>query len=1370
VKWIYSYRLSILFCLFLAGEVSAQSGLSLQAAPSENRISENASRCMLKDSKGYLWIGTIDGLNRYDGIRFQSYRSNPTDSSSLSSNYIVDILEDQDRDIWIATYNGLNRYDWDCDCFIRYGETQKGRQFLSGEILTDLLVGSDETLWVAYYQGLSKWNDQRGCFDSIVFPIDSIYQGEEWDVLGICESQLGGIWIGHQKRGFSYYDKGEFTHYFPQTPDDPTHISQLLERPDGRLWVGGNKGLFLFNPSTREWEKKLNVRITSLHLTPSEKLWAGVNFDQLYEWNEETGAFLLLPVSYDGEVVKGDLVAYTEDETGIIWVTHQGLAKQDKFEQRFTHFTNEKGNPNGLSAKIISDILIDQKGNLVIPTSFGGINYYDVKSKVWRNHLNTKAYDNLLKDMRLANSFALIRNNLWMIKDQQVYRFNTETGELALGGLPSTHKWTYLSDDKKGNLWLLDNHNIFQYRLANGQLTTYRLPVAENPLQQLHCTKEGHLYAISPQHIYTYNTTKDSFDLIWELSTKVSFQNRINSFAVDQEGVFWVGSQSGLIRLDPRDKSEQYYSIKEGLPHNTITAILVDDNNDIWVSTNFGLSCFNQQNHTFRNFDKSDGLQDEIFLPRSAAKGPDGKLYFGGVNGFNVFHPDSLSVENPTPPKLIISDFKIFNQSVKPQANTFLPQHISETKRIELSYQQSVISFELTALSFSQTTKNQYAYMIEGVDPDWNYARQRQTASYTGLPRGEELLFKAKAANHDGVWMEEPITLQLYIHPPFWGTNWFRFLLVSFLVGSGILYYRLRVRAVKIRNLWLEREVKKQTGELAAQAHQLQAANEDLKSQATLIQAQVIQLNQLNKAQARFFTGLSHEFRTPLTLLLGNLEELLDTLQPEEVVAKIAQRMQLSAGQLLDLINQLMDTAKLESGQYRLRLKCGDIRQELKSSCDLFEGIAKHKGLTLSLRIDASVEGSCWYDVDVLQKILNNLLSNAFKFTPKGEIRIELSNALVFPIQPAIVLKVSDDGIGMSKEEQSLIFNRFYQVEDPSLGRNTGTGIGLALVQQLVQLHRGEIEVLSEKGQGTTFTIYLPVLKPDYLVAEGPVLLPQVIKSPLLETNQKLVGMKEKPESLLQVADKDQPLVLVAEDNPAIRAFIVRQLQQNYRIAEAENGRLAVDLAIQEIPDLIISDVIMPEMSGFQLCEQLKTDARTSHIPIILLTALSEHEKKMEGLKSGADVYLSKPFSRAELIIRMDNIFRQKENWRRHFTDYSGPLQMPKGLNILDQKFLKQLNQLLEDKLSEEGLSINYLIKQLGLSRTQLFRKLKALTGMSAAEYIRDYRLRKAYELLKGTDVTVSEVIHQTGFNSRSYFYDSFKKKFGTSPSKVKVL
>ncbi|MFQ5797448.1 MAG: ATP-binding protein, partial [Bacteroidota bacterium] len=775
---------------------------------------------------------------------------------------------------------------------------------------------------------------------------------------------------------------------------------------------------------------------------------------------------------------------------------------------------------------------------------------------------------------------------------------------------------------------------------------------------------------------------------------------------------------------------------------------------------------------SFKNYYVQDGLQSNEFNLGAYHKSRSGEMFFGGINGFNSFYPDSIK-DNPHIPPLVITGFQIFNESVKisPQGETPLQKHISVTDEIVLSHKDNVFSFEFAALDYNAPEKNQNAYMMEGFDEDWIYSGTRRFATYTNLDPGE-YVFRVRGSNNDGIWNEEGTSVRIIITPPWWQTWWAYTVYVILIVA--VLY--------GIRRFEVNRE---------RLAH-------DLKLQ----RFEAEKLREFDQMKSRFFANISHEFRTPLTLILGPLKKL--TSGDSQGDAKEQFRMMLRNGQrLLRLINQLLDFSKLEAGRMSLQARPENIVRLLKSIVSQFASLAERERITLRFVAPHQMI-TVYLDRDKLEKIMYNLLSNAVKFTPKGgKVSVSVDRSPLTKVTKGgkegevefVEITVADTGIGIPPDCIDKIFDRFYQVdsthrrEPAPLDKSSpteralfdkayptgqeGTGIGLALTKELVELHSGEIHVCSQPGRGSTFIVRLPLgkeqLKKAEIAAETPEA--EVVKD---SVDYDLIPIEEyetpdaesyhtKEEET--PSDDRAPIVLVVEDSHDMRGFIREILGKAYRVREAGDGVEGFERAVEIIPDLIISDVMMPRMDGFELCHKLKTDERTSHIPVILLTARASGESKVKGLETGADDYLTKPFDARELQIRVKNLIEERRKLRERFSREVTLQPRDIAVSSMDEQFLKRVMDVIEQRMSDPDFSTDTFTKKVGMSRMQLHRKLRALTDHSTGEFIRTMRLKRAAQLLKQHSGTVSEIAYEVGFNNLSYFARCFRDLFGQLPS-----
>ncbi|MEZ4934603.1 MAG: ATP-binding protein [Saprospiraceae bacterium] len=798
------------------------------------------------------------------------------------------------------------------------------------------------------------------------------------------------------------------------------------------------------------------------------------------------------------------------------------------------------------------------------------------------------------------------------------------------------------------------------------------------------------------------------------------------------ERIFWIGTGGGgLNRFDLETGEFSHFTKKDGLPDDVIYGILDDEAGNLWMSTNQGLSRFNPAAGIFKNYGAKDGLQDNEFNSGAYFKGRDGRLFFGGIGGFNAFLPSAVE-DNIFKPPIVITDFKLANQSVNFKAEgSPLKQAISQTKDLVLTWEHNIFSFEFTALDFTEPNQNKYAYLLENFNSDWQYIGTQRSATFTNIDPGE-YIFRVKGTNHDGTWNEEGTSLKITILPPWWKT-WWAYLGYALLLGAtGYGFYKFQL------NRKLE-------------------------------QAEAERLKEMDSLKTRLYTNITHEFRTPLTVILGMTEKLAGGSWQ----AAVSERdrgtirygfslIQRNGKNLLRLVNQLLDLSKLDSGKMTLDLVQTHMVNYLQYLTESFHSMAEEKNIQLTFY---SEEPELTMDCDEvkLQHIMYNLLSNAIKFTPSGGKIVVHLRQIVQDGQPCLKVVVQDSGIGIPLDKLPHVFDRFYQVDSSATRKGEGTGIGLALTKELVDLMGGSISVKSQKGDGAEFRVLLPVHQ--FTVRQSSV-------RRYAEGDKPAMAMAEDAFPLTDELKTDElrtEKLLIIEDNRDVTAYLVSILENDYQIETAEDGQAGIEKALETIPDIIISDVMMPRKDGFEVCRALKLDERTSHIPIVLLTAKADDEAKITGLKTGADAYLMKPFNREELFVRLEKLIELRNQLQKKYAQADPPDPQPSATEpTLDDLFMQKFKQAIEKKMELSDLGVDDLCEELSISRTQLFRKAKALTGESPVRFIQQMRLRKAKELLRTTELNVSEIAYEVGFTDPAYFSRAFNKEFGMSPSTIR--
>jgi signal transduction histidine kinase/DNA-binding response OmpR family regulator len=826
-----------------------------------------------------------------------------------------------------------------------------------------------------------------------------------------------------------------------------------------------------------------------------------------------------------------------------------------------------------------------------------------------------------------------------------------------------------------------------------------------------------------------------------------------------------------------------------------VTYCLQEDKlGNIWISTDYGLSRLDTKTLQFRNFYKQDGLLNNQFYWSASCKSNDGELYFGGTEGLNYFKPEYvLEYKYIATPE--VTKFKIFNQEVK--AGSIFhkkkvikkPIYISDT--IYLSYRDNNISFDFSAFDYYLPEKTSFAYMMRGLDKDWIYVpAQRRFANYSNL-NGGTYHFLLKAANCDGIWNEKPTEITIIITPPFWKTQWFTILIIVFVVMITFFIIQLQMRNIIRQKKVLEEKVIVRTKKiedqkiiLEKQAVDLIESNQKLERRQIQIEQQkeelenknneissqrdeLILLNnkveEINQKQLSFFTNISHEFRTPLTLIISPLERLIHKFRGDDETENILNILSRNAQRLLLLINQLLEIRKIETGNQELQVEMTDTQSYFLEIFDSFIELASKNGIEYTNEIN--INGETWIDKEKLENVLYNLIANAFKFTPPGgKITLKVDS---YQLEEDIYLNisVSDSGIGISNQQIGRLFDRFYQVTESKNHKYSGTGIGLSLVKSLVDIMYGNVDVKSEPGKGSEFIVTIPVNKQFFanheidtsgLVFESgirdkvAILYDQIIESPNVDFN---------------LTNKEISKVLVIEDNQDMRLYICSNLSRNFNVFQAENGKAGFEMARKEEPDLIISDIMMPEMNGLELCQKIKNNLYTSHIPFVLLTAKGEVEDFVEGLEIGADDYISKPFNIEILIAKVSGIIENRKKLKKKFSSLEEVTPSDFTTSKLDEQFFNKINKMIEVHYSDPEFDIDKFATNMFVSRSQLYKKLKAITDLSANDYLTVFRLKKSVELLKKGELQISEIAYNTGFNDPKYFSRIFKKYYQCTPS-----
>lgn len=1321
--------------------------LSFRQLTVEDGLSQNAVMSITRDSRGFMWYGTRYGLNRYDGTRFKVYKNIPGNKLSITDNIVNALLTDAGGTLWAGTSSGLCRYNDKADVFEQV--TLPGT---NGCYVSYLYEDSHQQLWVGTDYGLFRLANKNSNRFVLPYPhiallatksnmvrciyqshngllwagtskglvsLDSqgqatIYTHSAWPgsihadyITSITEDNSGHLWVGTLHDGLNRMDEaGNFTAFRqPNSTPASSNVRKILRTGDGRLWVGTQDGLHIIDPlngSTsyhrHDPDIKNSLSNNSIHCMYQDKagtLWIGTyhgGINLLYSYNTPFHIYQnnRLPSSISSNVIS-TITAGTDQQ---LWIGTEGggLNHFNPQTDNFTSFTTKAGDSTTISSNLVKVVYKDREGNIWIGTSYGnGLNLYHAGTgKFQRIALDkqvreTVSFDEILAIQQTSDGTLWIgaQSGLTILRRNNNGQYPNRTTASNLNTRLTNKNIHALFEDSQQRLWIGTGAGLSVYTPATDKLVTYT-------------QKEG-------------DTTRLQADAI-------------NCITEDSKGHIWAGTfYGGLSRFNNSNGHFTTYTDKAGLPNNNIAGILEDKEGNLWLSTDNGLAWFNTQQASCKTYTTSDGIAGNKFSSNAFYKDAEGQLYFGGNNGLTAFHPTDLQT-NTQPAPVQFTSLKLFGNTVNiNDKNELLNTDISFTPAIRFKHDQSNFTIDYALLNFIKPEKNRYAFMLEGIETQWNYTSST-SATYTNLPAGQ-YTFLVKGANNDGVWSTQPARLEITILPPVWKT-WYAY--TFYLLAAGAIAFFF------MRFFWLRALYRKE--------HDLQ------------------------QFKLNFFTNISHEIRTHLSLISGPVEKLLQT-NSDTQQQKQLKHVKSNADRLMHLVGELMDFRKAETNNLPLHATKENLVSFTEDIYRAFTDMALMRNISTSYTYNHH-QIEVYFDRRQMEKVIFNLLSNAFKFTPdNGTIHLSIEEQA-----EGVLIRVNDNGKGIAPEHFKKLFSNFFQVHDETAS-NTGYGIGLALSKSIVQLHKGSLAVTSQqaindKPGNTCFTVTLPKgylhFTPEQLQAENTATL---LLQPTLAVQ---------PAATLLPDTAGKPSLLLVEDNPELRSFIEESLNATYQVTCCANGLEGWQKAIELIPDIIISDVMMPEMDGFTLCRELKTDIRTSHIPVILLTAKAAAENQVTGLTNGADIYLTKPFSMQVLELHARNMIAGREAMRLQVNrQLAGnttlpaqhALTPPHTMNPADQAFLEQVIDIVNNYMDDPELSVGRLSEKMAMSAPVLYKKLKALTDMTVNDFMKSLRLKKGAQLLRAGQMNVSEVAYAVGFNRRKYFSEEFKKIYGVTPS-----
>lgn len=1344
---------------------------------------------MAQDKEGFIWLGTHVGLNRFNGYAFEdmTYLLGVPPPVTVHA-----LLASRNGQLWVGTQqHGIIVYDPESHTTTQYTTEDQVSQLPDNYVKT-LFEDAQGHIWIGTWFGLSRFEAGSGTFSH--FPFGTPESEEQFNyslIETIAEAPDGQLWLGTWGGGLHAFDPRReafqhFEHFDTAQAKRNLWIRSLAFGQDGKLWIATvGDGLFemdVRDSSVRQYrffpERRSEGfdRLLALHWRDEEELWIGSE-DGLVRFNSRTGAYSLTKDDASGSTALLDryVNCLFEDNHKGLWVNAGGLNYFNYGAAKFERI-QQNGQPGSLSDNEVLAFFEYKPGEVWVSTK-QGINIYDRASQ--RFSLRSP-FPGPVSELKRGPEGEVVAIGPRI----GLHRYWPESGQLRSYGEtadPSQGlRHNHLNDlevDEHGNIWLSTLNGLSCLRAADGRFFHFSNALRfEGQLPGLSVSKiikakDGGVWVISDKSLLELEVLAPRLleaggpaGLIADTSLyrfKKHYSAAVLRSGHFAYGRFWL-VQDGLASFDLANGEVQVFNRNRGLASNEIRMLVDDGRKGLWITTDNGLSYLNVQTLEITNFYEEDGLQGNNFSKWAALKTSNGEIWLGGNHGFNIVRPDEIEL-NPYVPPVKISGLRVLNEPVavlppgapEPEDGRFyLSKDIHKLETITLSHRQNTITFEFAALNYLYPRQNQYAYQLEGVDKEWNYVSNRRYASYSNLPQGQWLTFKVKAANNNGIWNTQEARLRLYIRPAVWNTAWFRWLVAVAAASLAISFYLLRVRQLKAQQKRLEQVVAERTQAVRAQKQEIEAQNEALQRQSA-------QLQEMDRAKTRFYANVSHEFRTPLSLVVGPAEELLKDNTLSVKVREYLRIINQNGKRLLRLVTQIMDISKLEDGVLRLEVARGDIVQAIHLIAESFQFMAEDKQIRFYIQASqSSAEG--YFDRDKIEKIVYNLLNNAFKYTDSGNsIWLELDVQQQPGGCEAIAIRVRDTGIGIPAAEQQHIFKPYYRVENQYAQRQFGAGIGLSLVKKLVKLHKGSITLESTEGKGTTFAVTIPLLKTAYQPKEIHEDFVQNPDAALHQADQE--GGLALSAPLLPAAEKRRKILLV-EDNQGLLLFMKNVLWEHFDILEAADGAEGWAITLSEKPDLIVSDVMMPKMNGFQFCAEVKRQEATRHIPFILLTAKNAAADQAQGLQAQADEYLSKPVDMGLLLLKIRNLIIARETLKEK---YESPLSghiSPRSAEEAGHDFLRSVLKVLEDNISNETLNIDFFVQELGVSRTVLYEKVKEASGEPLSKLIKTYRLNYAAKLLLEEHYLGSELAYKVGFTDPKYFSKCFNKQFGMTP------
>lgn len=1361
-----------IYC-FLIGSTPVMKAQTGKFYSTDKELSNSLINAVYQDRKGFIWIATENGLNKFDGTRFSIYRHNATDSTSLKNNYVRTLFEDSRGNFWIGCINGLQRYDRATDSFHELFISRKdGRK---NPHITSIIERRNGDLWIATSgQGaISLKKDST--------PASFHIETELTDRMGsnylnvIFEDSRQNLWIATEEKGLYRYspESKELKSYKAPYHIAGDDVSAICEDAHGQIFVGTlTKGLFRLS-SRQEgnfepvlYQNRMNLNIRTLIIDTRGKLIIGTDGEGVKEYQPQQDIIVDSEINAGPfDFSKSKVHSLIEDKDHNLWlgIFQKGLILVPGISNKFDYYGYKSIHNNTIGSSCVMAIHTDEQATIWIGTDNDGLYAINDQGKQLRHYTHQAGNPQSVPGTILC-LYEDSNQELWLGSYfDGLARMNKQTGtcqdatSLLLGNLNAGKpKVSCIIEDKNKNLWVgTYGSGLYKINLPTQHVTYYESTRNENDdwsinrlpndwISYLLEDKEGMIWIGTYKGLAVLNPQTDNF-INYKKQNNLLPGYVVYSLLESSNGEIWAGTSEGLVCLNKDRLTPVLFTTADGLPSDIICGLAEDEKKNIWISTHQGISKLNPPEKKFINYYAGDGLQGNEFTRTAVFKDKRGKIFFGGTNGVTAFYPQDIT-EIKKEMNVLITGFHVANRPVKKGDksgnNVITDTAVMDTEQFTLAYNENTFSIDFSVLEFSNPDRISYQYKIKELGDEWISTQPgTNRVTYSSLKPGK-YTFSVQARDHNNFSNIRTVTIT--ITPPWYQTWWAKVIwgcLGALLIYALTMYILSRIRHRQ---------------EVMRQKH----------------------MEQINEAKLQFFINISHEIRTPMTLIISPLEKLLAEHSEKQPVYLMIYR---NAQRILRLINQLMDIRKLDKGQMHLKFRETDMVGFINDLMQTFNYQAQKKNITFTFEKELKGADSLkvWIDLNNFDKVLMNVLSNAFKYTCEGgniEVLLKTghNDAYRGALKDYFEIDITDNGIGIDKNKIEQIFERFYQIDNDMTQSNFGTGIGLHLSRSLVELHHGIIKAENrDDGQGTRFIIRLP-LGSNHLKAEelenpeetgSEPTISQLPKDSIYETEE-----ENKTNEYRKPKAKTRYRVLIVEDDEEIRRYIRSELDSDFRIYECTNGREGLESILKEKPDLVISDVMMPEMDGITLCRKIKQNININHIPIILLTAKSKAEDQIEGLEIGADAYIVKPFNTELLRTSISNLIANRERLRgklvgeQQVEEKITKIEMKSNDEILMSKVMKTIN----DHLADPALNVEMLAANVGMSRVHMHRKLKELTNQSARDFIRSIRLKQAADLLREKNLSVSEVAYATGFSNLSHFSNTFRDFYGISPSEYK--